>query len=79
MEMALCNLNNKIIRIQVLALNVVQVKAALQTVTYNGISWVEVFAGVLLYLSENGKSSLHLVLLICLDTGEHAQLSLSDS
>lgn len=38
MEMALCNLNNKIIRIQVLALNVVQVKAALQTVTYNGIS-----------------------------------------
>lgn len=36
MEMALCNLNNMIIRIQVFALNVVPAKAALQTVTYNG-------------------------------------------
>lgn len=43
MEMALCILNSKIIRIQVFALNVVQVKAALQAVTYNGNSWVEKF------------------------------------
>lgn len=35
MKMALCNLNNKII-IQIFALNVDQVKVALQTVTYNG-------------------------------------------